>query len=85
MSQSRGKRDTFWAVEWHSKTRLDGTQIHLVWDGEIHLYRTRRDARAFIEERYGYIRRRADLRVEPYGWQLPRAVRVVVKRERSRR
>jgi hypothetical protein len=74
-----------WAVEWHSWNRLDGHQRHLVWDygthpGAFKLYRTRRECRAFIEERYGYIRDRPDLLGEPHGWFMPRAVRVEVNR-----
>jgi hypothetical protein len=47
---------------------------------EVRLFRTRHDCRAFIEERYGYIRTRSDLRREPHGWMVPRAVRVEVRR-----
>jgi hypothetical protein len=75
---------TAWAVEWHSVNRLDGDQRHLIWDygtgagAGFRLFRTRRETRAYIEERYGYIRQRPDLRHEPHGWRLPTAVRVTV-------
>lgn len=42
------------------------------------LFRTRSTARAWIEEHYGYIARRPDLRKEPHGWRTPQAVRVIV-------
>lgn len=67
-----------WGVEWHSRNRLDGYRRHLVWDEEVRLFRTRKLARAFIDEKYGYIRHRPDLRAEPHGWFMPRAVRVMV-------
>ena len=77
-----------WAVEWHSRNRLDGDSRHLTWDlrdcGRYHLFRTRAECRAFIEDRYGYIRDREDLRREPHGWFMPRAIRVVVVPETER-
>jgi len=74
-----------WAVEWHSVNRLDGDRRHLQWSpesgpGDFRLFRTRRACRAYIEERYGYARDREDLRAEPHGWRIPRAVRVTVSR-----
>lgn len=75
-----------WAVEWHSKNRLDGDRRHLVWTpetgpGAFRLFRTRAECRAYIETRYGYLRTRPDLRAEPHGWFLPRAVPVKVVRD----
>jgi hypothetical protein len=48
--------------------------------GSFHLFRTRRECRAYIKVRYGYMWTRPDLRAEPFGWFLPRAVRVEVNR-----
>jgi len=74
-----------WGIEWHTRNRVDGDQRHLIWapepgPGAFRLFRTRRECRAYIEGRYGYIRTRPDLRAEPHGWLLPRAVRVTVER-----
>jgi hypothetical protein len=69
----------FWAIQWRSRTRLDGVQTRFQWSNEIRLFRTRREARAFIDMEYSYIRNRPDLRTEPHGWRMPRAVRVIVK------
>jgi len=71
-----------WAVEWHSVNVLDGDRRHLVWDphDRFHLFPTRRECRAYIEREFGYIREREDLRREPHGWRIPRAVRVTVSR-----
>jgi hypothetical protein len=70
----------FWAVQWRSKNKLDGESRHFCWEhADVRLYRTRREARMFIDQEYGYIRHRPDLRAEPHGWRMPRAVRVIVK------
>jgi hypothetical protein len=42
------------------------------------LFRTRQKAREYINEKYGYIRTRPDLRVEPHGWRIPTAIKVDV-------
>jgi hypothetical protein len=78
---------TYWAAEWRSVNRLDGDTRHLIHDTdhrECHaqhfplLFHTRREARAFIEEKFGYIRERPDLRSEPHGWRVPQPVLVQV-------
>ena len=43
------------------------------------LFLTRKGCRWWIEERYGYIRTRPDLRRPPHNWRVPRAVRVTVE------
>lgn len=79
-----------WAVKWISDNELDGHSEHLLGAAHvgkpdelggytIMVFGSRRDARAHIKSRYGYIRTRPDLRREPYGWKMPRAVRVAVK------
>lgn len=42
------------------------------------LFRTRREAQLFIAKEYGYLRHRPDLRAEPHGWRMPKAVKVEV-------
>lgn len=39
-------------------------------------FRTKREAKAFIKDRFGYIAERSDLRREPHGWKMPQPVRV---------
>ncbi len=41
-------------------------------------FRTRREARAYIEKQYGYIRNRPDLQASPHCWRMPKAVRISV-------
>ena len=68
-----------WGVMQKSVNRLDGTRSFLIWGP---LFRTRRECRDFIDKVYGYQRSRPDLRAEPHGWRLPRAVRVKVIAEK---
>ena len=69
-----------WGIEWHSHNHLDGEQRHLLWPEPCYrLFRTRQECRDYIDKHYGYIRIREDLRAEPHGWRLPRAVRVEVR------
>ena len=72
-----------WAVEWPRRTRLNGDQRNLVWDpiDRYRLFPTRQECRAYIEREWAFLRTRPDLRAEPYGWRMPRAVRVTVNRE----
>jgi hypothetical protein len=38
----------------------------------------------YAEEKWGYIKKRDDLRAEPHGWRMPRAVRVTVTIKKAR-
>ena len=42
------------------------------------IFRTRKQANDFIREKYGYIAVRKDLRNEPHGWRLPKAIKVTI-------
>ncbi len=71
-----------WAAEWCSKNLLDGEERHLInRDSVPVLFRTRKRTREWIEAEYGYIRTRADLRKEPHGWSIPKAVKVIIVRQ----
>ena len=72
-----------WAVKWRSECLLDGKTEYLLGAKSIPpmLYKTRTDARAFIKERYAYLRKRPDLQREPHGWKMPVAVKVAVRIE----
>lgn len=68
-----------WAVLWHSHNAIDGAVEHLVCEAGVPvLFSTRARARAYVSERYGYIKNRPDLRAPPHGWRMPRAVRAIV-------
>ena len=64
---------TAWAIVKRSVNRLDGDRGYL--NGTVQhpsrtqLFDTRREARKFIESKYGYWRNRQDLRAEPHGWK----------------
>lgn len=64
---------------WRSHNRLDGKRRHYMNSNCMPLFfMTRRECRAYIQDAYGYIKKRDDLRAEPYGWRLPKAVRVEI-------
>lgn len=71
-----------WAIEWRQIEH--GRLVRFImWNaGMPLLFATRQEARAHIEEHYGYIRYRGDLRAEPYNWRLPKAVKVNVRMEK---
>lgn len=75
-----------WAALWTSRNLLDGETRHFLRDGGglPELFKTRKDCRAWIRLHYGYIASRPDLRTEPHGWRVPRAVRVHVTIEEVR-
>lgn len=79
------KKRTGWAVKWESRNRLDGRTVRFVCHGsgkppqfsaygEV-FFATRADARAWVNEHYGYIKCRPDLKGEPHGWKFPKVVR----------
>ncbi len=70
-----------WALKWYSKNKLDGVterlMMHMGFYGkEIAIFKTRREAREFLKEKYSYIGKRSDLRKEPHGWTVPKVVKV---------
>jgi len=70
-----------WAAEWHSKNYLDGDRRHIIYENLLPaLFKTRRECRAFIKEKYGYIAERPDLQAEPHGWRTPKAVKVIISK-----
>ena len=72
-----------WGVLWRSKNKLDGYREVLLWEHpkRLALFDTRREARDWIEKKFGYIKTRDDLRREPHGWKMPVAVRVKIEKE----
>ena len=77
---------TLWGVLWRSDNLVDRRTEHLMGTPELGLpvmFKTRRECREHIEARYGYIRGRKDLRAEPHGWLMPKAVKVTVTVEVS--
>lgn len=77
---SRDSVHTRWAALWRSKNQLDGLNEHLLFEDCLpKLFRTRLESRQWIEEKYGYIRNRADLMAAPHGWKMPIAIRVEIR------
>ncbi len=70
---------TLWAAQWHSHNKLDGDHKHIIYENCVpQLFRTRREAREYINTKFGYIRTRPDLKTEPHGWRIPVAVKVTL-------
>jgi hypothetical protein len=67
-----------WSVLWRSRNQLDGDTQRLM-HGVV--FNTRREARAYVSQKYGYIRHRPDLRRDPHGWRMPKVVRVIITME----
>ena len=66
---------TYWSLKWQAK----GEPGHIIHAACVPaLFRTRKDAIAFREEAFGYIRKRQDLRSAPHFWRLPKPIKVTV-------
>jgi hypothetical protein len=66
-----------WGGLWRDRAK-DECSEHLLFEDCIPvLFRTRQEARAYIERKYGYIKTRKDLRTHPHYWRLPVPVRVM--------
>ena len=71
-----------WGVMWHSKNWLDGERKSLMNHNDTGLpalFRSRREARAWVKDRYGYILERPDLKKQPHGWFQPYPVKVEIR------
>ena len=63
-----------WALWWRSSSTE-----HFLWENlQPLLFTTRRAAREYVHDRYGYILTSKDLRSPPHNWRLPWPVRVEV-------
>lgn len=77
------RQHRYWIALWRSDNKLDGHNEHPI-GGTVggppgpQLFRTRRECLEMIRVRYGYIRTRPDLRAEPHGWKMPKAVRATL-------
>ena len=69
-----------WGVLWRSNRRATGVPMRLVscGNGIPALFLTRREARAWIKERYGYIPNRPDMHGCPHGWKMPIPIHITV-------
>jgi len=67
-----------WGLVHRSKgAALEGYHEHLIRENCVPvLFSTRREARAYRDKRFGYIRDREELRTWPHGLKMPKVVRV---------
>jgi len=69
----------YWSVLWHSKNCLDGIKEYIVQENQLPvLFHTKREAKEYIKRRFGYIATRKDLRTEPHGWRMPKAIGIIL-------
>lgn len=68
-----------WAIKWRSDNKLEYIIYYGGSLGCPRLFRTRIEARHYIEEKYGFIRDREDLQIEPHGWKMPIPVKVKIE------
>jgi hypothetical protein len=63
-----------WGVLWK-----DSEREFLVRDNyKPVLFLSKKEAKAWIDQKYGYIKTRKDLRLPPHNWRLPKPVKVKV-------
>jgi len=82
------KEKTAWAIKCAYDNLSEGYQEHIECDWKRKeatrtglpwlIFRTRAEARAYREDRYGYLRDRPDLKLEPFGWKMPKVIKVIV-------
>ena len=79
MSKKYTHKIVRWGILWRSKNKLDGKTEQLMFlNCEPLLFSTRREAKEYIKKEYGYIIHRIDLQNEPFGWKLPRPIRLLI-------
>ena len=65
-----------WGCAWRTKFGIE----HLLYENLLPmLFVKKREAEAYIEQKYGYMRTRPDLRAAPHHWRMPIPVRVTVE------
>jgi len=72
-----------WGVLWQAKGYLGGSREHLLRDNDcrVVMFTTRKKCREWINESHGYIKTRKDLRAYPFGWRLPKPVKLKITYE----
>lgn len=72
---SKPQGRSLWGLMWQSGR--NGEHKRLVYEKGIPLlFETRKKARDYATDEFGYIRRRPDLQAAPHWWRMPKAVRV---------
>ena len=68
-----------WGALWWSRGGIDGDREHLMYEHcKPVMFRTRQQCRDWINEKYGYMKTRKDLRIYPHGWRLPKPVKLSI-------
>lgn len=77
MSERKKTTVKRWGILWRQENKLDGKTEHIYFQGGFPiLCYTRKQAQARKQELLGYIAERKDLQREPYGWKIPKVVKI---------
>lgn len=69
----------YWVVLHRRNSLLDGKVEHIqMSDCFPKFFHTRKEARSFIKEKFGYLKNRPDLRAKPHGIRAPIAIKATV-------
>lgn len=68
------------SIRWALRRKWkDHPEAHIVHEDFIpKLFVTRREARMYNEDRFGYIRHREDLKRPPHEWRMPQVIKVEI-------
>ena len=68
-----------WGIKWNLKNKLDGVTGYFMFsDYKILQFFTKREAKQWVKENYSYIATRKDLRQEPFGWRMPKVIKIKI-------
>lgn len=74
-----------WGALWHTKNKLSGVRKHIIFENCLPvMFVTKREIKAYIKEKYGYIATRKDLRVEPHCWRVPKPIKLKISVSKMR-
>lgn len=72
-----------WGIVHVTKGGIDGDTERLMYsnprDGWL-IFRTKRECKAYIDNYWSYYKTSKDLRAYPYGYRLPKPVKIEIKR-----
>lgn len=76
--KSAKEKVSHWGLLWWVSEKFTyEPRSHLLYENcKPVMFKTRKEARDFAIEKYGYIKVRDDLRRYPHGWRLPKPVRI---------
>lgn len=61
-----------WGILWREKRNEYLTDV-------LTNFRTKAECEKYIHENFGYIKKRDDLRSDPFCWKMPKAIRIILE------